>query len=365
MPRGCRVDTSVNTAARRFGLVFVLGCAPEAPAPVAAPGPVNAPVATWQGGSLSVADLEARLGDELQRMDAAYRVARYEKLHTALDAAVEEALVTEAAKAGGHASVEALILAEVDARLGEPTDEELAAEYARFVEQMPGTPFEQARPYLRKQLLETRRSERRQAFLTELKARASLQIDLPFPDVPRVDVSVRSDDPVLGSADAAVTIVEFGGFECLYCRRMQPTLRRLVEAFPGQVRVVIKDFPLPGHGRAEAASVAAHCAGDQDRYWEMSDLLFQHQGRFEARHLTEYAERLGLDVPRWQACVADSAWHQRVEEDVREGRRAGVQSTPSLFVNGMHVEGAHPYDRLAGLVQQELARLGAAEAGTR
>lgn len=355
-------------AMRRAAVVVVVAsqaCGGEpCPHEDAAAGP-SAPVARWEGGQLTLADLEARLGGELARMQAAYEVARYEKLHEALDAVVEEAVLAAAVRAGGHADLAALLRAEVDDRLVEPTDEELAAEFARFVEQMPGTTLEQARPYLRKQLVEVRRAERRVAFLEELKAAAGVSIDFPFPDIPRVQLDVRPDDPSLGPVDAPVTVVEFAGFECLYCRRMHPTMQRLVDAYPGKVRLVMKDFPLPGHGRAEAAAVAAHCAGDQDRYWEMADLLYTHQGRYDAEHLAEYAARVGLDLPRWSACVDDAGWRHRVEEDVAEGRRVGVQATPSFFFNGLPVEGAHTYERFAALVDQELARVAAADGGTR
>ncbi len=336
--------------------------APSTPEPEAAADHV---VARWDGGALTRAELEARLGDELARMDAAYRVSRYEKLHAALDAAVEDAVLTAAVRAGDHADVEAMLRAEVDAKLPEPTEEALQVEYARFVEEMPGTTFEAARPYLRKQLLEGRRAEHRAEHLEGLKRAAHVELDLPFPAVPRAQIPLAPHNPSMGSPDAAVTIVEYGGFECLYCRRMEPTMRRLVASYPGKVRWVIKDFPLPGHGRAEAAAVAAHCAGDQSKYWEMAEVLYRHQGRYEDGHLNEYATELGLDVPRWQACLNDPAWHERVQSDIRDGRRIGVHSTPSFFFNGLPVEGAHTYERFAALVEQELDRVAAAGSETR
>lgn len=337
-------------------LALSSGCAPT-PGPAAVErAPAAEVVASWNGGRILLADLERTLGDELTRLRAEYEVARYERLHQALDGAVETALLDAEARKRDLPNAAALLDVEVEQKLGEPTDAELRVEFSRFVEQVPGADFATAAPFLRKELLTGRRHARHLAFLGELKQAYGLAVSFPFPEIPRIDVPIDPTDPTLGSAEAPLTIVAFGGFECLYCKRVDPTLRQLVEAYPGRVRLVVKDFPLPGHGRAEAAAVAAHCAGMQGRYWDMSTLLFAHQGRFEDAHLAQYAQDLGLDTARWQACFDDPSWRERIAEDVALGRKVGVQSTPSFFFNGLPVAGAHTFDRLASLVDEELAR---------
>ena len=340
----------------RAAIALTCACAPDPVGPEAAKPPEEVVVASWSGGRILLADLEGTLHDELTRLRAEYEVARYERLHQALDGAVETAHLDAEARKRSLPNAAALLEAEVEQKLGEPTEEELRVEFSRFVEQVPGADFATAAPFLRKELLTGRRQARHLAFLGELKQAYGLAVSFPFPEIPRVTVPIDPTDPTLGSAEAPLTIVAFGGFECLYCKRVDPTLRQLVEAYPGRVRLVVKDFPLPGHGRAEAAAVAAHCAGMQGRYWDMSTLLFAHQGRFEDAHLAQYAQDLGLDTARWQACFDDPSWRERIAEDVALGRKVGVQSTPSFFFNGLPVAGAHTFDRLASLVDEELVR---------
>lgn len=324
-------------------------------ASLAAPDP-SRPIARWEGGELSLDQLQDGLGDELRKMDILYQLERYERLHNAIDGAVENALIDAEVAKRGLPSREALFALEIDAKTPQPTEAELQDEFKRFVEQMPHATYEMARPHLLRQLLELRREDRREAFLHELKAASGLVIDLPFPSIPRIDVPVDDHDPVMGADDAEVTIVQFGGFQCYYCKRVDHTVKELVHAYDGKVRLVYKDFPLAGHGRARAAAVAAHCAGAQGKYWEMADLLMENQGRLEPEHLSEYAQRVGLDVGAWNTCLDDPAWQRRIDVDIQEGHDAGVTSTPTFFFNGLMFTGAHSYDRFAALVDQELAR---------
>lgn len=363
--------SSASWSSRAVGAVLcaVVGACDPEPSPRASEvvnvSEGSAVLATWDGGSVTLPELEERLHDELARLEATYLVERYEKLHQALDGAVEEALLASEVARRGLPDVASLLEAEVEARIGEPTEEEIRTEYARFVEQVPAAELEASRPFLRKELRDARRHERRRAYLEELKASRGLHVRFPYPAIPRAEVPVDPHDATLGDPLAAITIVVFSGFECLYCKRVEPTMRRVVESYAGKVRLVVKDFPLPGHGHAEVAAIAAHCAGDQGRYWEMSDLLFANQGRFELAHLTEYADRLGLDRPRWQSCVNDPAWHKRIAEDVHLGRRIGVQSTPTFYFNGLPVAGAHAYERFAAIVDQELLRASAMDESPR
>lgn len=314
-------------------------------------------VAQWDDGQVTLGQLEALLDDELRTMDIEYRLARYDRLHAALDGLLDETLLDRELARRGLPDRAALFAAEVDAKITEPTEPELQAEFRQFQEQMPHASFEAAKPFLRKELVEARREQRRAAFLEELRTSAGVEVAFRFPDLPRVDVPVDAYDPVLGPDDAAVTIVQFGGYQCFYCKRVDATVRRLVDAYDGRVRVVYKDFPLAGHARARTAAIAAHCAGQQDHYWDMAAILLENQARLEPDHLHGYAEDLGLDAAAWAACTNDTAWGHRIDDDVHLGRELGVTSTPTFFVNGLKMTGAHRYDRFAALVDQELARV--------
>ncbi|MCB9663677.1 MAG: thioredoxin domain-containing protein [Alphaproteobacteria bacterium] len=354
-----RVPASLPVA-----LAPLLACGTGAPPPsdgaAHAPGVTDgaATVARWEDGRIELAEVEARVHDELRRMDVQHALARYELLHDALDVLVDDQLLRREVERRALPDREALLVAEVDSQVVEPTEDELREEYDRFSRQVPSASFEAARPHIRREILEARKAARRTAYLRELHASAGLRLLLEFPDIPRVTLPIETHDPVLGPDDAPVTIVEFAGFQCYYCKRVQHVLTQLVDDYEGKVRVVFKDFPLAGHTRAEEAAVAAHCADEQGRFWEMATLMLDNQALLDHDHLRGYADRVQLDVAAWARCMEEDRWPQALHADVVAGREAGVTSTPTFFVNGLMISGAHDYARYASLVDQELERLG-------
>lgn len=140
--------------------------------------------------------------------------------------------------------------------------------------------------------------------------------------------------PSRGSPMAPVTIVEFSDFECPYCGRAHPILQQVLRDYEGRVRVVFKQFPLSAHPHAMPAARAAVAAGNQDHFWEMHDLLFEHQRQLEEEDLERYAEQLGLDMDRFREDMQSAETQQRVEADKQQGQRLGVEGTPTFFVNG-------------------------------
>jgi protein-disulfide isomerase len=189
-----------------------------------------------------------------------------------------------------------------------------------------------------------------------------------------VDVSnlTFDDDPVLGDADAPVTIVEFSDYQCPYCRRFaQDTLPQLREneITDGTVRFVYKDFPLRQyHPKAEPMARAATCAGDQDSYWTLHDKLFDAQqnisgprtARFDADKIPQWASEVGLDMDRFTQCYNSSQYKVDVEDDFQQGRAMDVSSTPTFIVyrtgsdTGTTVVGSHPYSKFQDVINATL-----------
>jgi protein-disulfide isomerase len=142
-----------------------------------------------------------------------------------------------------------------------------------------------------------------------------------------------------GRPDAPVTVVEYGDFECPYCKLAFPAVKLLLQRFGSDIRFVYRHFPLHDvHPRALVAAEAAECAASQGRFWEMHDLLFENQARMERNHLEEYARRLELDVTRFAAELDTHEHIDRVRADLESGARSGVRGTPSFFVNGRIVD---------------------------
>jgi protein-disulfide isomerase len=142
-------------------------------------------------------------------------------------------------------------------------------------------------------------------------------------------------DHVLGPQWAAVTVVEYGDFECPNCKQAASAVKLLLERFEDQVRFAFRHFPLEEvHPHALLAAQAAEAAGAQGKFWEMHDLLFENQTHLSAHHLRSYAERLELDMARFTAELDDAVYLQRVREHMETGRKSGVHATPTFFVNG-------------------------------
>jgi protein-disulfide isomerase len=146
---------------------------------------------------------------------------------------------------------------------------------------------------------------------------------------------VSAVDHVLGPEHAPVTVVEYADFECPNCKQAAPAVKLLLERFAEQMRFAFRHSPLEEvHPHALQAAEAAECAGGQGRFWQMHDLLFEHQLHLKSHQLREYAGQLGLDMVRYTAEMDDHVYLQRVREQQQSGRDSGVRGTPTFFVNG-------------------------------
>ncbi len=163
-------------------------------------------------------------------------------------------------------------------------------------------------------------------------------------------------DHVRGSAEAAVTLVEYGDFQCPYCGEAYPVVRELEERFGDQLRFVFRHMPLPDlHPRAPFAAEAAEAAAAQERFWEMHDRLFEHQHELGDSDLRKHAQEVGVpDGERFDAELRDGVHTARVEEDYRSGAQSGVPSTPRFFVNGVIHLGSASYGELTEAIDAEL-----------
>jgi len=278
----------------------------------------------------------------------------YEGRRNALEAIVAESLVAAAAKGKGL-SPDAYVEAELTRRVKPVTDSEVVAFFQANAGQMQGRPLEVMAPAINRYLEEQRRLEARQALIAELrKGGAPVMVML---DAPRHDVTIAATDPSIGSASAPVTIVEFSDFQCPYCRSVAPTLKQVRDTYGDKVRIVWKDYPLTQiHPEAFKAGEAAHCAGEQSKFWEYHDRLFANQTALQPTDLKKYAVDLGLDATTFNACVDSSKYGDRVREGVAQGSRLGVNSTPTVYINGRLLSGAQPYETFVLVIDEELSR---------
>ena len=170
-------------------------------------------------------------------------------------------------------------------------------------------------------------------------------------------VPVNPTDHYLGPSHAPVTLVEYGDFECPNCKQAAPAVKLLLERFRGRVRLIWRHFPLEEvHPHALQAALASEVAAAQGKFWPMHDLLFENQRHLKLPHLRGYAERLELDMVRYDADMSDTVYLQRVREDIEGGARSGVRSTPTFFINDVIQDVSFGLERLFENAESELRR---------
>ena len=164
-------------------------------------------------------------------------------------------------------------------------------------------------------------------------------------------------DHVVGPAHAPVMVVEYGDFECPNCKQAAPAVKILMARFAGRVRFVYRHFPLEGvHPHALQAALAAEAAGAQGKFWPMHDRLFDSQSHFKLPQLRGYAERLELDMARYDADMAEQVYLQRVREHIESGEKSGVRGTPTFFVDGAIQDVSFGLQHLFERVEEALRR---------
>jgi len=195
---------------------------------------------------------------------------------------------------------------------------------------------------------------------------ASPQPEAAVPQQPEVlgeeDMAAIVKDPAAskGPEDAPVTIVEFSEYQCPYCKKyIDESYVKILEEYGDEVRYIFRDYPLGFHQHAQKAAEAARCAGDQGKYWEYHDKLFEEQETWTAGSdatdlLVGYAGELGLDKEEFNSCLTEGKFADGIKSDFELGQKVGVSGTPSFFVNGKFLVGAQPYEVFKRAIEGEL-----------
>ena len=165
-------------------------------------------------------------------------------------------------------------------------------------------------------------------------------------------VSVR--DHAEGPADAPLTLVEYGDYQCPYCGAAYPVVKHLQKTLRKKLRFVFRNFPLTQlHPYANIAAKAAEAAALQGKFWEMHDLIFEQQTFLEPDIIPLWAERIGLDLKKFGNDSEEDIVEKRIQEDRQSGIRSGVNGTPTFFINGTRYDGSPDYDSLLAALEPE------------
>lgn len=249
----------------------------------------------------------------------------------ALDTKINDLLLEGEAKKRNIAAA-ALFDSEVVPRVKPVTEGDARRFYEENKDRVQGS-FDELRPQVIQYLQNQAQAKAAEEYALELRKGASLQVFLKAPEPPIFDIAI-DDRPWKGGANAPVTIIEFTDYECPSCGATQPVLDEVAKEFGDNVKLVVRNFPLAQHAHAFKAAEASEAAREQGKYWEYVALLFANQKALEVPRLKEYASRLGLDRNKFDAALDSGRFSARVKRDLADGDKIGVDSTPSVFING-------------------------------
>jgi len=309
-------------------------------------------LATIGDEKITLTDVRAAVGPELDQLEMKYLRQRHKMIETAMMKTVLDRMLALEAKKQGK-GLDQLITDEAGGPL-EPTAVEVQNWYNTNPTRVRGAPLAQ----VESQIIDLLRSERRNAAAYKLEERLRkdhhLSINLePF----RVELN-NEGAPAVGPENAPITLVEFSDFQCPYCQAYVSRLNQVKQNYPDKVRIVYRQYPIPSlHPNAIKAAEASLCAQEQGKFWELHDLMFEEQNRLTVSELKEKAVRVKMNKSKFDSCLDTGRFTERVQEDMKEAVKVGVTGTPTVFVNGVMVDGGASYEALAKAIDRELARV--------
>ena len=341
----------VRQGSARAGLFALLFCSGFATLCAAQDTPQagrDEPVATVAGQPIYERDLMSVAGPNLLDL----RKQEYKLKSDTLSQVIRKKLIEVEAKKRG-VSTEELLKQEVDSKIAEPSDDEARGYYLALRDQN-SVPFEQVKSQAKQLLKGAAIKQARDDYADSLRDKDEVSILLQPP------VIQVSFDParVKGNADAPVTIIEFADFQCPFCSRAEPVLKEVLAKYQGKVKLSYRDFPLSQiHPNAKISAEASRCALAKGKFWEMHDAMFAEQSKLDEEALVKTAAGLGMDRNSFATCLKSGKYEAAVQQDFQAGSEAGVNATPTFFINGEFLSGAQSDADFIQIIDRQLAAL--------
>jgi protein-disulfide isomerase len=269
---------------------------------------------------------------------------------TALENLVLRALLEDEAKKRGIPVRE--LKRQLTSAKVEVQQNEIEKVYAENRSAFGGMSEDEAKERIRLDLESQARMQNYRDSLSKLGQNSRVAITLEEPSLPVADIA-EGGGPSVGDKGAPVTIIEFSDFQCPFCKGAQGALKRVLQAYGKNVRLVFKNLPLEMHAQALPAARAAFCAGEQNRFWQYHDALFT-SNNLAPETLKNIAAGLGLNQPKFEECVSSEPSRAAVLKDVEEARRLGVDATPTFIINGTFVRGVSSFEDFSDIISRKL-----------
>jgi protein-disulfide isomerase len=304
-------------------------------------------IAVIDGRKISKSEIDAPMASQIQSLEQKI----YELRSKSLEALINRNLLEEEAKRRGVSIEELRRQFIAGVKVEEKEVEEAYSGILSRYGPPPVTELE-AKERLRATLESQKRSEAIGKAINELRIRSKIELYLNAPEP--VKLMISTSGPSLGAKDAPITITVFSDFQCPYCKKINDTLKQVVQIYGSDVRVLYKNLPLPNHPQAFKAAQAAFCADNQGKFWQYHDLLFEHSSDLSENALKGYAAEIGLDLGGFGSCLGSESSKGAVMKDLQEARQAGIFSTPTFVINGRVLKGARNLEDFKVVIDQAL-----------
>lgn len=314
----------------------------------------NETIATFDGGSISQKDVEKNNEQEFFEI----RLKEYQlRQQAAFENAREHIFAAEAKK--HDMTVDKYVETEMARRRGAVGEEQIRAFYEQNKKRI-NQPFAIVKDRIRQQLINNNEKGAHDSLTAELFKAYHFKFNLKEPVAPKINIK-NDGKPFWGKSDAKVVITEFSDFECPYCRQMQPDVQRLKAEYAGKIKWVFRNFPLDFHPQAMPAHIAAHCAGEQNKYFDFQKHTFEipYKGNsldMSPRALQNIAHAIGLNMPKYEQCIQDKDGKIRSEivADIQYAQKVGVRGTPTIFINGVLYQQERSYEAMKEAIDKLL-----------
>ena len=169
-----------------------------------------------------------------------------------------------------------------------------------------------------------------------------------------VDIEISDADHFRGSKDAKITVVAFADFQCPFSLKLYNVMKRVMEDYPNEIMWAYKHFPLSSHKYARKAAEASECAGEQNKFWEFTDKLFENQAKINDDYVSSTVKEIGLNASRFEDCWSGGKYADKVDDDYNLGKEIGVTGSPGIVINGELINGALSYNEIKEKIEKYL-----------
>ena len=300
-------------------------------------------VATVGGHRITQQEMDAKV------LQSVSPTQLYDLRKNALDTLINDYLLQQAATRA-HLTTDGYLKSQVHSK--KITEADAKKFYNDNKDRFGKTSFDSIKVRLIMALQQREDSQQTEQVIANLRTGQNVKIAL---EAPRVAVA-STGHPTLGANDAPITMVEFGDFQCPFCRASENSVKEVRAKYGDKVRLVYMDFPLGIHQHAMDAANAARCAGEQDKFWQYHDAMFADQSKLAPADLKASAAKLGLDAKKFGACLDKAKYQPQINQDMAEATKLGVTGTPTFFINGREITGAQPANKFEEVIDDEMAR---------